>query len=519
MTNTMQLHNMRKSLPRLVAYTSLALALGGCRLVIITDGKGHIESASHLHSCDQPSCSFEITEEMTDTFTAVAAEDYRFVRWQGICSRSVTPVCEATVSPLEEEIEGVEPEIKLWANFERKSKVRTWFRDADGDQFGSAADTMTSTERPLGYVVNDRDCDDTNPTVYPWRDELDDGIDNNCNDLIDEGLETVDPADLLYRDVDGDGYGVNTDTVSVDEPQDGYVSEPGDCDDNNDDIYPGAQEQYDSADNNCDGEIDEGFQEREFYRDVDNDGFGDADVTTFAVLRPVGYATIAGDNCPSVYNPAQADADGDGIGNSCDDFTDSDNDGVEDRYDNCMNASNPGQEDSDSDGAGDACDDTDNNQQPDPAPEPDPAPVDCERTALDQEMLDAVNAFRAQTQDCGSEGVFPPAGSLSWNCQLKTAAVGHSTDMAQNDFFSHTGSNGSSARNRIDATGYNWRAYGENLAAGRSDVNDAMQQWAESDGHCANMMTSRFTEFGSARATNANSRYRHYWTQVFGQPF
>ncbi len=74
-------------------------------------------------------------------------------------------------------------------------------------------------------------------------------------------------------------------------------------------------------------------------RDDDNDGVLDAR-----------------DNCPTVPNADQADADGDGQGDVCDD--DDDNDGVADTADNCRTTANPDQADSDGDGIGDACDDT-----------------------------------------------------------------------------------------------------------------------------------------------------------------
>ncbi len=76
--------------------------------------------------------------------------------------------------------------------------------------------------------------------------------------------------------------------------------------------------------------------------DVDNDGIPDSS-----------------DNCPSIANSSQNDADGDGDGNACDD--DDDNDSVLDGNDNCRLISNPSQNDADGDGDGNACDDDDDN--------------------------------------------------------------------------------------------------------------------------------------------------------------
>ncbi|MEE9615573.1 MAG: thrombospondin type 3 repeat-containing protein, partial [Anaerolineae bacterium] len=88
--------------------------------------------------------------------------------------------------------------------------------------------------------------------------------------------------------------------------------------------------------------------------DADGDGIGDAcddcsDSDQDGVCDP-------NDNCVNTPNPGQEDADGDGIGDACDDCTDSDQDGVCDPDDNCVNTPNPGQEDADGDGIGDACD-------------------------------------------------------------------------------------------------------------------------------------------------------------------
>ena len=63
------------------------------------------------------------------------------------------------------------------------------FEDADADNYGNIEVDSLSCEIPGGFVEDDSDCDDTNPFIYPGADEILNGLDDNCNELIDEGLE------------------------------------------------------------------------------------------------------------------------------------------------------------------------------------------------------------------------------------------------------------------------------------------------------------------------------------------
>ena len=62
------------------------------------------------------------------------------------------------------------------------------YQDADGDDFGNIEIDSLACTIPDGFVEDDSDCDDTNPVVYPGAEETLNGVDDNCNALIDEGL-------------------------------------------------------------------------------------------------------------------------------------------------------------------------------------------------------------------------------------------------------------------------------------------------------------------------------------------
>ena len=86
----------------------------------------------------------------------------------------------------------------------------------------------------------------------------------------------------------------------------------------------------------------------------------------------------------------------------------------------------------------------------------------------------------------------------------------HSNDMVSKQFFSHKGSDGSDAGLRIQRAGFNWTAYGENIAAGYTTVESVFDGWKNSPGHCKNMMGANYKFMGMGRVN------RH-WTQVFAR--
>lgn len=124
------------------------------------------------------------------------------------------------------------------------------------------------------------------------------------------------------------------------------------------------------------------------------------------------------------------------------------------------------------------------------------------------QLLQLVNDTRKKGCQCGDTW-YPPAAPVAWNDLLEKAAQLHSRDMYANKYFSHIAADGSNAGVRIDAAGYRWKAYGENIAMGFNSEQEVVAGWIKSPGHCKNIMGKQFTEMGVAKAGS-------YWTQEFG---
>ena len=88
---------------------------------------------------------------------------------------------------------------------------------------------------PMVIQPQGGDCNDLEATVNANATEICDGLDNNCNSIIDEGL-----IQALYVDADGDGYGDTNQMQTGCSEGNGLSSVYGDCDDNNAQIYPTA---------------------------------------------------------------------------------------------------------------------------------------------------------------------------------------------------------------------------------------------------------------------------------------
>ncbi|SDM64063.1 CAP domain-containing protein [Nonomuraea jiangxiensis] len=140
-----------------------------------------------------------------------------------------------------------------------------------------------------------------------------------------------------------------------------------------------------------------------------------------------------------------------------------------------------------------------------PAPEGD-APGPSVGTALENEVVRLTNAERAKGG----------CGPLKHDARLRTAAHGHSADMAKNDYFDHDSQDGRDMTDRIRAAGFTGSAWAENIAMGQPSAKAVVQTWMESDGHRENIMNCSYTLIGVGAAKNPQGEL--YWTQDFAAP-
>ena len=107
--------------------------------------------------------------------------------------------------------------------------------------------------------------------------------------------------------------------------------------------------------------------------------------------------------------------------------------------------------------------------------------------------------------------------ALAWSDDAAKIARLHSENMANYNFFSHTGIDGSMVNDRADSFGVRkWRAIGENIAYNQgfeNPVEFAVERWMQSPKHRDNLLNSRWKESGIGIAVTADGTY--YFTEVF----
>jgi uncharacterized protein YkwD len=146
-----------------------------------------------------------------------------------------------------------------------------------------------------------------------------------------------------------------------------------------------------------------------------------------------------------------------------------------------------------------------------------PVPPSSLSPILATRALQLVNNVRAKGARCGSD-VFGPAPPVTLSGTLAGVAFGHATDMAANNYFEHEDLKGKTPSDRVRATGYQEKLVGENIAYGPKSVDEVVQGWLDSPGHCENIMDPRFVEMGLGYATSQDSKRALYWVQVLATP-
>ena len=211
-------------------------------------------------------------------------------------------------------------------------------RDVDRDGF---LDAQCCNTAPDGSMACGDDCRDVRPGVNPVATEACDGVDNDCDGIIDEGVILAG-----HHDADGDGFGDEaTPRMACPGAARFVPSDEGtafDCDDADPARNPGQVEVCDMVDNDCDGLVDNAAGPVIWYADVDRDGFGDPESPSEPSCAPIPEHSLLATDCddadPAIH-PAAAELC-DAVDNDCNgqadfeiapgDFEDDDGDGLVD---------------------------------------------------------------------------------------------------------------------------------------------------------------------------------------------
>jgi parallel beta-helix repeat protein len=287
-------------------------------------------------------------------------------------------------------------------------------------------------------VTADEDCDDSDPDVYPGAEETCNALDDDCDGEIDEGA-----GELVYADADDDGWGNAEVTTNACSTGDGWVDTVGDCDDEDPDVHPDAEEICNGVDDDCDGDTDTGASDApEWYADADGDGFGDPTEAVTACESPSDAVDPAvGEDCDDDDDTIHPDADEicNGVDDDCDGdidedavdapawYADADGDGYGDPEVTSAACEAPsGTVDP---ALGEDCDDADAGIHPGAAEHCDGVDEDCDGDVdEDGEVVDGDTWYA----DSDGDG-FGDAGSTLEACGLPSGYVADASDCVDTD--------------------------------------------------------------------------------------
>ena len=230
------------------------------------DEDGHGDPGTSVVSCAQPDGFAYTSDDCND-------ED-RDVR------PGATEICNERDDDCDGEIDEID-DVDI-------TDALTWYLDSDGDGHGDVNTTRLACSQPEGFVDLSDDCDDTVSTIFPGGVEVCNFEDDDCDGDIDE----PDAADvsLWFRDFDEDGFGTVEDTVLYCFQPEGYVASLGDCDDTNAQVNPDAIEICNEIDDDCNGGVDiDSVDAPTWFRDFDEDGYGDTHDRVDSCQQPPGY--------------------------------------------------------------------------------------------------------------------------------------------------------------------------------------------------------------------------------------
>jgi hypothetical protein len=221
----------------------------------------------------------------------------------GICPGTTTCDNGQTVCigqpPSEDVCDGLDNDCDGVTDPEGAKNCTEYTRDEDGDGRGVTGDVKCLCKPLAPYRgTSTGDCDDADPLAFPGAAERCNGKDDNCDTRVDEpGATGCTP---YYYDADGDLYGVEDDTLCLCGPWNGYTARlKGDCNDNVPAVNPGAIEECNGRDDDCDGAVDEDGAKgcATYYVDADADTYGASDSSACKCQKGGLYTAERGGDC------------------------------------------------------------------------------------------------------------------------------------------------------------------------------------------------------------------------------